>query len=125
MPPSALRLMIVQLAVHSTFRARPTRQLLVGQMDVDLSVGQLQLNRLDVPRRLDPENALIKVSILHSGIVSRPSPQLPRLHYKAGIPIYFPIRKEAWRRIASLPPPGSFLDENMLPWASLSAAPLE
>src|SRR5687768_3939247 len=66
MPPSALRLMIVQLAVHSTFRARPTRQLLVGQMDVDLSVGQLQLNRLDVPRRLDPENALIKVSILHS-----------------------------------------------------------
>src|SRR5687768_1481472 len=66
MPPSALRLMIVQLAVHSTFRTRPTRQLLVGQMDVDLSVGQLQLNRLDVPRRLDPENALIKVSILHS-----------------------------------------------------------
>src|SRR5687768_12278240 len=66
MPPSALRLMIVQLAVHSTFRARPTRQLLVRQMDVDLSVGQLQLNRLDVPRRLDPENALIKVSILHS-----------------------------------------------------------
>src|SRR5687768_18499099 len=66
MPPSALRLMIVQLAVHSTFRARPTRQLLVGQMDVDLSDGQLQVNRLDVPRRLDPENALIKVSILHS-----------------------------------------------------------
>lgn len=25
-----------------------------------------------------------------------------------------PIRKEAWRRIASLPPPGSFLDEKML-----------
>src|SRR5687767_7925304 len=43
----------------------------------------------------------------------KPKAGFPLSHSSASL-IYFPIRKEAWRRIASLPPPGSFLDENML-----------
>src|SRR5688500_12828430 len=48
-----------------------------------------------------------------SGKVESPKAGFPLSHSSASL-IYFPIRKEAWRRIASLPPPGSFLDENML-----------
>lgn len=38
--------------------------------------------------------------------------RFPHSHRPGGY--YFNFRKEPWRPVASLPPPGSFLDENML-----------
>jgi hypothetical protein len=42
-------------------------------------------------------------------------------HFPTGsIPLFQNQRKETWRRIASLPPPGSFFNENMLEGFQLS-----
>ena len=41
MPPLPFPLMVIQLATHSAFRARPTRHLAVFQIDVHFPLGQL------------------------------------------------------------------------------------
>ena len=53
-----------------------------------------------------------------AGFPPRPQPleialRFPHFHRLGDY--YFDFRKEPWRPAASLPPPGSFLDEKMLP----------
>src|SRR5208283_5087639 len=64
--PLPLRLVVVQLARRTAFRARPIDHLMVCQANVDLPHFQLQFHRVHVPGGLDSENAPIKLTILHS-----------------------------------------------------------
>ncbi len=65
MAPLAFRLMIIQPAGRTAFRARPADHIVVSQMNVDLTHLQLQLHGVHVPGSLDSENAPIEFVILH------------------------------------------------------------
>ena len=68
MPPLALRLMIVERTAGSAFGTGPVQFVLVGQIDVDLALLQLELHALHLPGSLDTQDAAIQFAILHTEI---------------------------------------------------------
>jgi hypothetical protein len=75
MPPLTLRLMVVERAHCAAFRARPFQAFCVFQKDVDLAIGQLEINSFNAPRRLDTKNGGVEIArggVLHSPIIDRP-----------------------------------------------------
>src|SRR5579871_3188625 len=71
-PPLPLWLMVIQLTSRSTFWACPFDHVVVLQVNVDFACLQFQVHRVHKPRRLDAENAPIKLMILHPRHYRRP-----------------------------------------------------
>jgi len=67
--------MVVQLATHPAFRARPTGHLPVllpmVQIHMHFAFRQLQFHSFHQPRRFEPKNFSVKFAILHSMIVDQ------------------------------------------------------
>lgn len=64
-PALPFRLMVVQLAGRTAFRALPIDQVIVSEINVDFAGFQFQIHRVYEPGTLNPENAPIELVILH------------------------------------------------------------
>src|SRR5437667_12699854 len=71
-PPLSFLLVVEEFARFLTFRTRPLDIGFVVQINVDLSMVQLQIHPFHIPRRLDPQNLSVQFSILHADIFARP-----------------------------------------------------
>ena len=76
MPPASLRLMVIEPAGLAAFRTRPLSFGFMDQMNVNLSTVQLQLNTLNAPWGLNPQNLGIQFLVLHPPIMALPT-QIP------------------------------------------------
>jgi hypothetical protein len=65
MPPSTRWLMIVQIAQRATFSTRPLNAILMVQINVNLSLFQLQFYAFDKPRLGNPKNLFVQLSVLN------------------------------------------------------------
>src|SRR6516225_9793170 len=68
MPPFALGLMIVERTKGTAYGTSPLAVVLMGQVDVHLSLLKFQFHALHLPRSFDTQNASIQFMILHSVI---------------------------------------------------------
>ena len=75
MPPFALGLMVVERTKGTAYGTSPLAVVLMGEVDVHLSLLQFQFDSLHLPRSFDTQNASIQFMILHSVILAwrRPS----------------------------------------------------
>jgi hypothetical protein len=64
--PTALRLMIVQLAATPTLRTRPVYAAAVAKKDMNLAFLQPKVDPIDLPRRLDAEQFAEHLPIVHT-----------------------------------------------------------
>src|ERR1700739_2031160 len=79
MPPFALGLMVVERTEGTAYGTSPLAVVLMGEVDVHLSLWQFQFHSLHLPRSFDTQNASIQFMILHSVILAwrRPISQNP------------------------------------------------
>jgi hypothetical protein len=68
-PPTPLRLMVIELGGGATFRARPIFAPRMVEVHVDLSGRQLQFHSFHMPGRFNAQNPPIQFTILHTFIV--------------------------------------------------------
>ena len=62
--------MIVERAEDTAFGTSPLRLVLMGEVDMHLTVLQLEFYALDLPRSFNAQDASIEFVILHAGIFS-------------------------------------------------------
>ena len=76
MPPAALWLMVVERARLAALRTRPLHTGVMDQMNMNFPIGHLQLDTVDTPRGLNPQDLGIQFVILHLPIMNSPT-QIP------------------------------------------------
>ena len=67
-PPTPLRLVIVQRTGSATLRARPRRRCRVCQIHMHLAFPQFQLYAIHTPRRSNSQNLLVQLTVLHDAL---------------------------------------------------------
>jgi hypothetical protein len=70
MPPFPLGLMIVERAEGTAFRTSPLRSVLMGEVDMHLTLLQFEFYPLHLPRSFNTQDASIEFVILHAVIFS-------------------------------------------------------
>ncbi len=68
-PPTAIRLVIIERTVLPAFHTRPFQPRFVREMYMNLAFGQLQINALHPPWLSNSQNLGIQVSVLHLPII--------------------------------------------------------
>jgi hypothetical protein len=69
MTPTPFWLVIVKRARLTAFRTGPLQPVIMPEVHMHLSVGQLQLDAFHSPRFANPQNLGIQISILHLPII--------------------------------------------------------
>jgi hypothetical protein len=86
MPPTALRLMVIERTRLAALRTGPLHIGFMHQMNVNLPIGHLQLNAVHAPRGSNPQDLGIQFVILHLPIMNSPT-QIPDEPQKSPAPL--------------------------------------